>query len=583
MPKARLTLADRLAALKPAAALARARLLQPEGETLRAVKLFAVAAAAGLTVAERELGRCYLLGEAVPRNLSETARWFGRAAEKGDNDARRCLAGLAMAGHRESGIDAALFHQESAAPDFATALRWALLAAEDDVEAQVMAGFIYAAGPEALRDAARAKFWYGKAAEAGAARGHLGFGVILLHGAKTDADTFAAIAHIRRAADENLPTAQYYLGLIYEKAIGVLPDPTLAATYYGLAAQGGIITAQAKYGAMLFRGQGLKANRVQGESWLRRAGLAGDIEAAVTIAQLYASGSELPPNYAEAALWFRRAAEAGHGDSARALGVLYMTGAGVGRDADEAATWFRRAAEAGDEKAQADLAAVLLSGRTSAQLTGAAPVHEWFERAAEAGDMIGAFNFAVCLAEGVGVPKDEARAAAWFRRAAEKVVNARYWYGVMLAEGRGVAPDPTEARTWLSQAADLNFAPALVALAELHLHGTGGPRDHDAARLLYERAAKGSHVGAMFSLGALHGGGHDIPTNPVEALFWYRAAAARGHPMAALMLGKYLVRGIATEPDATAARVWLLRAQQGGVDVSAELARLDADTLPDPA
>ena len=171
MAKAALTRADRLAMRQPGIALARALSLQaqpvPEpGQRLRAVKLLAVAAAAGLTVAERELGRCHLRGEAVPCNPSEAARWFGRAAEKGDNDARRYLAGLAMEGHRERGAGAALFPQKRTAPDFPTALRWALLAAaEGDVEAQVMAGFIYAAGPEALRDAARAKFWYGKAAE----------------------------------------------------------------------------------------------------------------------------------------------------------------------------------------------------------------------------------------------------------------------------------------------------------------------------------------------------------------------------------------------------------------------------------
>ena len=421
MTKARLTIADRLATRKPSIALARAQSVQAAGHQLRAVKLFAVAAAAGLTVAERELGRCYLLGEAVPRNRSEAARWFGRAADKGDTGARRYLAGLAMAGHPESGAEAALFRQDSAEPDFATALRWALLAAaEGDVESQVMAGFIYAAGPEELRDAARARFWYGKAAEAGAARGHLGYGAVLLHDAKTDADISAAITHVRRAAAEKLPTAYYCLGLIYEKAIGVPTDATLAATYYGQAAQAGIIGAQTKYGAMLFRGLGLKENRVQGESWLRRAGLAGDVEAAATLAQLYANGNDMPPNYAEAALWFRRAAEAGHRESARALGVLYLTGAGVGRDAGAAAAWFRRAnaaGDAGDAATQADLAIVLLSRRTSAQPTGTVPMPEWFERAAEAGDPIGAFNFAVCLAEGVNLPKDEARAAAWFRRA----------------------------------------------------------------------------------------------------------------------------------------------------------------------
>ncbi|HTJ90254.1 MAG TPA: SEL1-like repeat protein [Acidocella sp.] len=396
MPKARLTIADRLAARKPDNALARAQALQAAGHHLRAVKLFAVAATAGLTVAERELGRCYLRGEAVPRNRSEAARWFGRAADKGDTDARRYLAGLAMAGHPESGAEAALFRQDSAEPDFATALRWALLAAaEGDAESQVMAGFIYAAGPEELRDAARARFWYGKAAEAGAARGHLGYGAVLLHGAKTDADISAAIAHIRRAADEKVPTAYYYLGLIYEKAIGVPADATLAATYYGQAAQAGSIAAQTKYGAMLFRGLGLKANRAQGEAWLRRAGLAGDVEAAATLAQLYANGSDLPPNYGAAALWFRRAADAGDRESARALGVLYLTGAGVGRDADAAATWFQRANAAGDPAAQADLATLLLNRRTGAQPTGSIPLPEWYERAAEACDPIGAFNFAV--------------------------------------------------------------------------------------------------------------------------------------------------------------------------------------------
>ena len=66
------------------------------------------------------------------------------------------------------------------------------------------------------------------------------------------------------------------------------------------------------------------------------------------------------------------------------------------------------------------------------------PVHEWFERAANQGDPIGAFNYAVCLAEGIGVPRNDERAVFWLKRAAEDVVDAQYWYARMLSEGRGV-------------------------------------------------------------------------------------------------------------------------------------------------
>ncbi|HUW80999.1 MAG TPA: tetratricopeptide repeat protein [Acidocella sp.] len=579
---AKLTIPDRLAARTPQGALARARMLQESGHHQRAFNLLAIAAQAGIAEAESEVGRHYMTGEGVVRNTVEAARWFMRAAEKGDNQAQRLLAALHMFGLPEGGItsaDTALFTEaQSPKADFDTALRYALPAAEaGDVEAQVMAGFMLTTGPEHLHDEKQALFWFAKAAEAGSPQGHLGLGITTLHKAETDEATFAAVDHIRQAADADLGTGHYYLAIIYENAIGVLPDRALATKHYGLAAKAGIRNAQAKYGDALLNGIGIKANRIEGETWLRRAGLAGDMEAAFIVANFYTNtDGDLPPSYAEAAGWFRIAAEGGHSDAARSLGMLYLTGAGVPRDPDEAAIWFRRAAEAGDPAAQSDLASLLLSGRTNPTLTEPPPVHEWFEQAAEAGDPVGAFNYAVCLAQGVGVPQDEARAAVWFRRAAENVLNAQYWYGRILAEGRGVEANPEEARVWLQKAADLELPEALVDLASLHLNGLGGPRDHEAARLLYERAAARGHAGAMFSLGAMYGGGHDIPTDRALSLSWYRAGAEQGHPMAALMLGKYLHLGIATPPDADAAKHWFTQALNGGITAAqAELKSLE--------
>ena len=101
--------------------------------------------------------------------------------------------------------------------------------------------------------------------------------------------------------------------------------------------------------------------------------------------------------------------------------------------------WRERAAEAGDPRAQRDLAKLLQMGAVSSHAGEPPPVHEWFERAAEQGDLTGAFNYAVCLAEGIGVPRNNERAAFWLKRAAEGVVDAQYWYARTLADGPMVA------------------------------------------------------------------------------------------------------------------------------------------------
>ena len=229
----------------------------------------------------------------------------------------------------------------------------------------------------------------------------------------------------------------------------------------------------------LMEGMTVPANPIEGKSWLRRAALAGDPEAAAVVGDLYAKGGKLPPNYAEAAMWFRRAAEAGHRGGARALGMLHLTGAGVPRDSEEAARWFRVSAEAGDPTRAGRSRQPAAARRRAAPTTRSAPA-SGSRQAAASGDLVAAFNFGVCLAEGVGVERDDRKAAQWLRRAADGVVNAQYWYGRMLIEGRGVDANPEEGRAWIKRAADVGMMEAEVLLAEMMLTGRGGPKDHPA-------------------------------------------------------------------------------------------------------
>ena len=572
-------LGDRLAAANPKRAFARARDLQKSGAHHRASKLFAAAADAGMGQAAQALALCYLQGQGVPRDLAEAGSWFKRAAEQGLVESQVHLARLHLFGLRASALEASpdLFAPRAAQEaDYHAALFWARKAAEaGSAEAQAILGYIHTAGPADLCDEAAAHRWYNKSAAASCAPGQLGFGLALMRKAETGEATVEAIDLIKLAAAQGLPSAHYYLGVVYERAIGLHADLEKAAHHYGIAAAGGVRNAQAKYGWFLHEGRGVAADTINGESWLRCAALAGDAQAAALLGDIYArggraAGQALPPNYTEAAMWFTRAAEAGHATAARALGLLYLTGAGISRDPDAAAKWLARAGQAGDKTAQADLASLLLSGATDEKLTPPPPVHEWFEQAAEAGDLIGAYNYGVCLARGVGVEKDEARAAFWLKRAAEGVVNAQYWYGRMLLDGRGVPEDAGQARHWLSRAAEAGMTEALVVLAEMRVNGRGGPVDHAGAKTLFEQAAKHGHSGAMFALGALHGGGHDVPMDRAVAITWFRAAAALDHPVASLMLGRYLRKGLAGPADVEEARKWLEKALALGVAEAAE-------------
>ena len=216
----------------------------------------------------------------------------------------------------------------------------------------------------------------------------------------------------------------------------------------------------------------------------------------------------------------------------------------------------------GDKPSQADLANLALAGDVSAQTL---ETRQWFEHAANAGDLVAAFNFAVSLAQGVGVERDERRAMAWLRRAAPGVPLARYWYGRMLVEGRGLdAGDPAEGRVWLTRAADAGVVDAQVMLGEIMVNGRGGPHDCDAARALFEKAARQGHAGAMFALGVLADGRREVAAR-TAAQDWFRRAAEHGHPYAALMLGRYLARGLAGTTDLVEARRWLEAARAAGV------------------
>lgn len=490
-----------LAALAPtwACAWARRRLVR---DPVRAVPLLAAIAARAPRPAAVHLGDCYREGRGVPQHLPSAAFWYQRAAALGDARAACRLAQLCLTGHGAGAADQPpplLDPPGLAEPDYAAARHWAEQAAQaGDAEAQAVLGFLLAHGPAAMRDPAASEAWYARAAAQDLPRGRLGLALSLILRHADDGDWQRARHELGLAAAAGLADAHYLLGLSAEAGLGTGVDAAEARRHYATAAAGGIVAAQARLGFMLLDGLGGPPNRQEAETWLRRAALAGHAEAAVLVGSFYSGDGPLPPNYAEAMAWFRAAAEAGHGGAAHHLGLFYLQGAGGLRDTETAAGWLKHAAEQGDAMA--------------------------------------CFNYAVCLINGIGVPADVPQAARLLARAAETLPLAQYWHGRLLAEGQGVPRDEAAACACFTRAAQAGIAEAQLALADCHLHGRGVPRDVARAEAWLLEAAAQGQAGAFFTLGLLHAGEGGHAVDRTQAGHWFARAAAAGHPLAPRMM-----------------------------------------------
>jgi len=72
-------------------------------------------------------------------------------------------------------------------------------------------------------------------------------------------------------AKEGEPTAQNYVGEIYEKGLGIQPDYATAAAWYRKAADQGLSRAQINLGFLYEKGLGVKKDLAQALNWYRKA------------------------------------------------------------------------------------------------------------------------------------------------------------------------------------------------------------------------------------------------------------------------------------------------------------------------
>ena len=175
------------------------------------------------------------------------------------------------------------------------------------------------------------------------------------------------------------------------------PTCTAAVAWYERAADLGLAPAQYRLGSIYEKGLGVPRDLAKAQDWYRRAADAGNVKAMHNLAVLYAEGAGGEPDLERAAVLFRQAAERGVRDSQFNLAILHARGLGVPQDLVEAYKWFAIAASSGDEESakRRDIIAQALSRDRPRQGGGrgrrlpAAAAHRRGERGADAGRRLG--------------------------------------------------------------------------------------------------------------------------------------------------------------------------------------------------
>jgi hypothetical protein len=129
----------------------------------------------------------------------------------------------------------------------------------------------------------------------------------------------------------------------------------------------------------------------------------------------------------------------------------------------------------------------------------AAALRAW-QPLAESGNRDAQFNLGLLYENGLGVAKDGAQAAHWFRRAAEQDDrSAQAYLGEMYAQGLGVARDDIEALSW------------------------------------YKRAAERGHAASQYNVGLFYATGRGAAPSDVQAVAWITVAHENGAPQTDLL------------------------------------------------
>jgi uncharacterized protein len=483
-----------------------------------AAKYYRLAAEQGNGRAQNNLGHFYQAGLGVPQDSAEAVKWYRQAAEQGDELGQSNLGW--MYGH---GV--------GVQRDYELAEKWMRLAAE---QGNARLQFYYA---EMLTDE------FDK-------NGH------------QIANFAVAAEWYRKAADQGYAKAQYELAQLYNYGkLGDDQRPNCIPWYLKAAAQGSV-EAQAKVGELsVYYPNSELLKNVDTAGALRQSAESGNLNAQFQLAQRYQKGDGVPRDLTEASKWMQKAAHnetpsSRVADAIYNLALMYEKGEGVLQDVSEAHNLFLQAAaeyqpdamfragqmyEKGEGVPQDDHKAVELY---SAKLHNYNNPDKYPNGFVEyGGPGAGAIERLLNLwTQGRGFPTSQDRAELGYREPGAlikywggliKTAKAKFYAGEIYYQGKLVPKDIARAAEWFSKAAAQGSPEAMNRIGEMWAAGLNGAPDPKEAASWYRKGAAQGLAEAQYNLGVCFAKGEGVLPDNVEAWKWLQLAAGQQFPKAA--------------------------------------------------
>jgi len=207
---------------------------------------------------------------------------------------------------------------------------------------------------------------------------------------------------------------------------------------------------------------------------------------------------------------------------------------------------------------------------------------------ADGGDAAAQTLVAEIYSRGLGVRRDEEKAAKWYQAAAEQnVPEAQFQYALMLLDGRFVSKDEEQAFALMEDAANAGNAMAQFNLAQMIVGRNTSADALARAVTYYEKAARAGVPDAQYAMAQVYANGAGgRKADKAEARKWLERAARHNFDTAQLDLGTWMVEGIGGSRDERGGFAWLKIAAEGGNVAAqnrlAKLYRAGVGTEADP-
>jgi uncharacterized protein len=254
----------------------------------------------------------FLLGRGVPKDPVQSAYWFRKAADLGDQGAQNQL------------------------------------------------GYMYVWGIGVDRDAEQAFRWFSRAAAYGFEQAKLNMAVMYLKGLGVGKDPDMGRQLLTDLAQKKNGRAEDYLGVIYLQGFGVAADAGAAEQWFQKAARDKNPEGQYAMGQLFSVGAGHEHDFAKAAKFLRESAREGYVPAMYMLGVLLMDHQDLrQKGDAEDRAWLERAAEAGTWQSSAILGGMARDGHGTPQNMGEAFRWFSIAVLQGGQVAEENMRANL--------------------------------------------------------------------------------------------------------------------------------------------------------------------------------------------------------------------------------